>query len=208
MKYFIYIAIIGCCLLPAKLWAQAGPINDSSVVGNPVNFSNTNSESVSPNSLKNQPSADTIQRHSPRKATLLSMALPGAGQIYNRKYWKAPLVYVAGGAAIYSILFYNKEYNGFKEAYAFRVTNGFNEEEFYNQFQTPTLKSYRDYYRYYRDLSYIALGAVYILQVVDAAVDAHFYDFKITEDLTLNVMPTVGFTQGRPNHQLSFALRF
>jgi heme oxygenase len=79
---------------------------------------------------------------------------------------------------------------------------------FYNQFQTPTLQNFRDSYRYNRDLSYIGIGAVYILQLVDAAVDAHFFDFKITDDLSLNIQPTYQFVGSIPSSQLLFTFKF
>ena len=119
-----------------------------------------------------------------------------------------PIVYAAGGTAVYGIVFYTKQYNNFKAAYVERLATGTNINGTYNQFQTPTLKEYRDYYRYYRDLSYIGLGAVYLLQIVDAAVDAHFFDFKITDDLSLNVQPTYQFVGTTPSSQLLFTFKF
>jgi hypothetical protein len=119
-----------------------------------------------------------------------------------------PVIYVAGGAAIYGILFYNKEYNNFREAYKTRLATGTNDDPYYSQFQTPTLQSYRDYYRYNRDLCYIAAGAVYVLQIVDAAVDAHFFDFRITEDLSMNWQPVINLNAPVANTQLLFTFKF
>lgn len=206
-------------LMLALAWANKanaqGAINDSLVTGSP--YINDTTTAVKPNETTQSPvisnkvakkDTSTFVKHSPKKATLLSVFLPGAGQAYNQKYWKMPIVYVAGGAAVYGIIFYSKEYNVFKAAYAERLNTNANADAFYNQFQTPTLKSYRDYYRYYRDLSYIALGAVYILQIVDATVDAHFFDFKITDDLSLNVQPTYNLVGNSPSTQLLFTFKF
>ncbi len=205
-KYFLVVATILLLFVSTIALAQ-GPINDS-LTSNPASFSNdTSYRSIKRNSAaKNDTS--TFVKHSPKKATLLSAFLPGAGQAYNKKYWKMPIVYAAGGTAVYGIIFYTKQYNDFKSAYSERLTIGNNVASYYNQFQTPTLKSYRDYYRYYRDLSYIGLGAVYILQIIDATVDAHFFDFKITDDLSLNVQPTYQFVGSIPSSQLLFTFKF
>lgn len=201
--------IITALLLQVCVVVHAqGPINDS-LSTTPAGFSNDTAtfKSVKSNTTP-QKDTSTFVKHSPKKATLLSTFLPGAGQAYNKKYWKMPIIYAAGGTAVYGIIFYTKQYNDFKSAYNERITTGDNVDEFYSRFQTPTLKSYRDYYRYYRDLSYIGLGAVYILQIVDAAVDAHFFDFKITDDLSLNVQPTYQFVGTTPSSQLLFTFKF
>lgn len=212
-KYLLFVCMLAFVL---KTNAQIGPINDSIVVGSPY----TNSKdtvNVSPkkdqgiNAISDKPAkkdTSSFVKHSPRKATLLSAFLPGAGQFYNKKYWKIPVVYAAGAAALYGIVFYGKEYNNFRDAYKIRLATGVNDDPYYNRFQTATLKSNRDYYRYYRDLSYIALGAVYVLQIVDAVVDAHFYDFKITEDLSMHVEPVLNFTGPMVNTQLLFTFKF
>lgn len=200
--------IITALLLFVSMAVQAqGPINDS-LTSTPAGFSNdTTVRNIKTNSTAKKDTSVFV-KHSPKKATWLSVCLPGAGQAYNKKYWKIPVVYAAGGATVYGIVFYSKQYNNFKDAYAERINSGNNADSYYNQFQTPTLKSYRDYYRYYRDLSYIGLGAVYILQIVDAAVDAHFFDFKITDDLSLNVQPTYQFVGSTPSSQLLFTFKF
>jgi len=201
--------IITALLLQVCIAVHAqGPINDS-LTFTPSGFSGDTSTY---RSVKSNPApkndTSTFVKHSPKKATLLSVFLPGAGQAYNKKYWKMPLVYAAAGTAVYGIIFYSKQYNDFRSAYNERLTTGSNVEEFYNRFQTPTLKNFRDSYRYYRDLSYIGLGAVYLLQIVDAAVDAHFFDFKITDDLSLNVQPTYQFVGATPSSQLLFTFKF
>jgi hypothetical protein len=200
--------IITALLLQVCIAVHAqGPINDSLTTTSANISYDTTSRIVKSSSMpKNDTS--TFVKHSPKKATWLSVCIPGAGQAYNKKYWKMPIIYAAGGTAVYGIVFYTKQYNNFKSAYIERLTTGINVDSYYSQFQTPTLKSYRDYYRYYRDLSYIGLGAVYLLQIVDAAVDAHFFDFKITDDLSLNVQPTYQFVGAIPSSQLLFTFKF
>jgi hypothetical protein len=205
-KYILGVITILLLFVSTIALAQ-GPINDS-LTSNPADLGNDNSfRRIKRNSVAKKDTSSFV-KHSPKKATLLSAFLPGAGQAYNKKYWKMPIVYAAGGTAVYGIVFYTKQYNNFKSAYSERLITGNNTASYYNQFQTPTLKSYRDYYRYYRDLSYIGLGAVYILQIIDATVDAHFFDFKITDDLSLNVQPSYQFVGAIPSSQLLFTFKF
>jgi hypothetical protein len=119
--------------------------------------------------------------HSPTKATIYSLVLPGLGQGYNQKYWKIPVVYASLGAAGYSFYRYrflmNEKNTIFKQFYA----NG----------SEPTAQDIekRDDYRVNRDFSGIAFVLVYVLQIVDATVDAHFYKFDINQNLGIGLSP-------------------
>ena len=205
-KYILGVIMVLTLCVSTKALAQ-GPINDS-LTSTPFGYSNDTAYKNIKSNKASKKDTSTFVKHSPKKATLLSVFLPGAGQAYNKKYWKIPIVYAAGGALVYSVIFYTKQYNNFKAAYSERITTGYNVDGFYNQFQTPTLQNFRDSYRYNRDLSYIGIGAVYILQLVDAAVDAHFFDFKITDDLSLNIQPTYQFVGSIPSSQLLFTFKF
>lgn len=207
-KIFSIVAFI-FMMVWANLSLAQGPINDTISTTFPRDTTNDNAEFRSKKSTQATATDTSLkQRHSPRKATLLSMALPGAGQVYNKKYWKVPVVYAAAGGALYGVIFNTKYYNDFKDAYKERLATGSNTDPQYSRLQTETLQSARDYYRYYRDLSYIGLGAVYILQIIDASVDAHFFDFKITEDLSLHVTPTVVPLPQTASTQLLFTVKF
>ncbi|MFN4993023.1 MAG: DUF5683 domain-containing protein [Bacteroidota bacterium] len=135
------------------------------------------------------------KKHSPKTATFLSLALPGAGQIYNRKnwWWKVPVIYGGGVALAYGIGFYNRNYNDFRDAYKYRIENNVdqNDDPKFDRYQTPTLLAIRESYRESRDLFAIYMVALYALQVVDAAVEAHFFDFNVTDDLSLNIQPSL-----------------
>ncbi|MCQ2203432.1 MAG: DUF5683 domain-containing protein [Bacteroidales bacterium] len=147
--------------------------------------------------------------HSPHTATMYAAILPGLGQIYNRKYWKLPILYGGIAALCYSIHFNNKYYKEYKNAYRDFVIGDPNNKSYvyivehrtsltveevettYRSWFQNALKNKKDYYRRYRDLSYFGLIGVYVLQIVDAAVDAHFFTFDVSDDLTLQWQPSL-----------------
>ncbi|MCG8578995.1 MAG: DUF5683 domain-containing protein [Bacteroidales bacterium] len=154
--------------------------------------------------VKSQQVDETIS-HSPHKATFYSAILPGLGQAYNKKYWKIPIVYAGIGALSYAINFNSKYYKKYKSAYRDWIINDPNNKSYlefipsnlteeevrteHNVWFEEALNSKKQRYRRYRDLSYIGMTALYVLQIMDAAVDAHFYNFDISDDLSLNVSP-------------------
>ncbi len=146
------------------------------------------------------------EKHSPHKATFYAAILPGLGQIYNKKYWKLPILYAGIGGAGYAIHFNTKYYKIYKSAYRDWIIQdpgnksymdvvpaGWTEEMLQNNSSwfESALESKRQYYRRYRDLSYLLMVGVYIIQIVDATVDAHFYNFSINDDLSMRVEPTM-----------------
>lgn len=145
--------------------------------------------------LAQQESTDTL--HSPKKATLLSTFLPGAGQFYNKKYWKIPIIYAGLGTSVYFIASNNSYYNDFRLAYIHRKDNDPTTiDPYVGQYNETNLKDIRDYYRRNMELSIIATTAIYLLNIVDAAVDAHLYEFKVDDDLSIRVQPSFTPMQG------------
>jgi len=156
-----------------------------------------------------------MQPHSPFKATVLAVALPGAGQIYNgiakdgsvfKKFWKVPVVWAALGTCVYYIDFNTRQYNLFRQQYVAAADNDPN--------TIPTLSDNAlylntgmDYYRRFMDISYLSLAGVYILQAIDANVDAHLFYYDISNDLSLRWHPSY-FIAGSRNHGLGLTLEF
>lgn len=130
----------------------------------------------------------SIVVHSPHKATMYSAVIPGLGQIYNKRYWKLPIIYGAAGIFIYQINYHNDEYNKYRNAYREMSNGTIDKFEVYTS--TETLKNIKDTYRRNRDLSVIGLAAVYLINILDATVDAHFYNYEINQNLTMRVAPT------------------
>jgi len=143
-------------------------------------------------------------RPSPQRAVWLALVLPGGGQIYNRKYWKLPLVYGGFMGCIYAMSWNNMMYKDYAQAYLDimdddpgtasynkflhlgRTINSTNEERYKTIF-----KKRKDRFRRYRDLSFFVMVGVYALSVIDAYVDAELSEFDISKDLSLKVSPTV-----------------
>ena len=143
----------------------------------------------------------------PKRALWLAIVLPGAGQIYNRKYWKLPIVYGGFVGCVYALQWNNQMYRDYSQAYL-DIMDGNPATQSYNQFihlgnridshneanetrYRSLFKKRKDYYRRYRDLSFFVLLGVYALSVLDAYVDASLSDFDISKDLSMRVSPTV-----------------
>lgn len=168
------------------------PVVDSAAVGEPLIISGAEPILATAANTAPKDSLDWRQRHSPGRATLFSAVLPGAGQLYNRKYWKAPLVWGALGTSLYFVQRNGKEFRRYKDAYI-AVTDGdpTTSDEFEGRVSASQLLEVTDTYRKWRDMSYIAVGLVYVLNIVDASVDANFVRFDVSRDLTLNASPSL-----------------
>ena len=146
-------------------------------------------------------------RPDPVRATWLAVIVPGLGQIYNRSYWKLPIVFGSFMGCAYAITWTGHMYNDFKEAYRDILTDtelstdpsrsynallpkGYTIETMGGREQyTATLKNRQNLYRRYRDIAIAATAVVYVLTIIDAYVDAQLFDFDISPDLSLNVAP-------------------
>lgn len=181
---------------------------DSAAVAAPVIVDGGEMTEASPSATTKPDSLDWRQRHSPKRATLYSAVLPGAGQIYNRKYWKAPVVWAGLGTCLYFVQRNTVEYRRYKDAYI-AVTDGDpnTTDEFNGRISAAQLLEVTDTYRKWRDMSYIFTGLVYVLNVVDASVDANFVRFDVSRDLSLGLRPAFGLAaQGAPGLCLNIAL--
>lgn len=139
---------------------------------------------------------DTLN-HSPAKATFMSLALPGLGQAYNKKYWKIPLVYALIGTPLYFALEQRKQFNEFKEVYLARVDDDPNtvDTKYINVYSDENVLNLIDFHRENRDLLFVLTGVAYVMNVVDAAVDAHLFYFEVNDDLSAELRPNVQYAQ-------------
>ena len=147
--------------------------------------------------------------HSPKKAAMYSAVFPGLGQIYNHQYYKVPVVYLGLGIAAGFIIFNNKKYIDYKLAYIDIYTGngdsykslsnyieGIENDPYFRESYIRNLLGNRDNYHRWLEMSYIAFGALYILNIAEANVSAHFMKFDIDEDLSLKITPSIQPTFG------------
>ncbi len=148
-----------------------------------------------------------------KKATTLSTIMPGAGQFYNGSYWRIPFVVGAFASIGYVIDWNNRGYQRFKLAHDLVADgNDATVDEFNGRYTASFLRNMKNQYRRNRDLAIIGTAAVYLLNIIDAHVDAHLKDFDVSDDLTLNVSPefkTHGIYGGSSiNNTMGFNLNF
>src|SRR5688572_23443255 len=153
-------------------------------------------------------------RYDPRKALLYAAVVPGLGQIYNKKYWKLPLVYGGFFGIGYAVNFYQTNYQRYKVLLFKNLNKGLvnpgdvdvNDEL---GLSTGTLRTIVDKSRRERDFWVIMMGAMYILQIVDAHVDSHLKEFDINPNLRVSIEPAVDQNEllGRQN-SLSVIIKF
>lgn len=185
--------------------------NDSAIVitYDDSSFSQNNDSIILITTIKDA----TSFKPNPKTAYLVAMVFPGFGQVYNRQYWKLPIIYGGLMGCAYAITWNNKTYQDYKEAYfdimadAKNDPNGENPDgwhtswqEFLSSTRNPAdyihnsnfqsqLKRGKDNFRRYRDLSIIVTGLVYLLCVADSYVDAQMFDFDVSPDLSFRVTP-------------------
>jgi hypothetical protein len=141
-----------------------------------------------------------IRQHSPTTAIIMSAVLPGLGQIYNGKIWKLPIIYAGEMTAIYSYHFYQIRY---QKVLGILKADGGTGQESYDIYGNPipgtSMARARDFYRRWRDYSGLAIAGIYVLNIIDALVDAYFFEYDISDDLSLNIRPaciSTGFDTG------------
>ncbi len=165
-----------------------------------------------------------IKIYDPRKAALLSAGFPGLGQIYNKKYWKLPFIYGGFAGLTYGIVWNNKWYNNYSNYYV-DITDGdptttryldLVSQEFIDGYSggeselATKFKQKKESYRRDRDFVIILTVGLYVLNILDASVDAHLSDFDIGKDLSLKVQPEVQYNDiaGSSTMGMSCRLRF
>lgn len=134
------------------------------------------------------PDSTYLSNHSPHKATFYSALVPGLGQIYNKKYWKVPIIYAGFTGLAYYAGYNNYVYKRFRDSYNAKVKGDTENDEFENYPEEVVLKRMDEWQRY-RDLCIIGIGILYVAQILDANVDAHLFDYDISEDLSIVVDP-------------------
>lgn len=142
----------------------------------------------------------------PAKAAFYSAILPGLGQAYNKKYWKIPIVYGAIGAGVYAYSWNNKKYHQFRDAYKKRLAN--EPGGGLDYLDNNRLISGQKFYQKNRDLSLLISVGLYILNIVDANVDAHLIQFNVNDNLSVKPDLQQDDLTTRQNLALTFSYNF
>ena len=157
-------------------------------------------------------SKTNMKHHSPLKAALFSTALPGLWQGYNRKYWKIPIVYAGLGGLGYALYYTGSNFIGYRNAYRLEVDgNPATLGNFKGIDDEANLKVYRDYYKRNLDITAICTGIWYALNIVDAAVDAHLFEWNMKDDINVSWQPSLVKPGGFSNIAelgVAFTVRF
>jgi hypothetical protein len=142
----------------------------------------------------------------PKKALYLSLAIPGAGQNYNKRWWKLPFVYGGYAALIYAVDYNTKGYKNFRDVYIAELAD---QEHQYTHLglNANDFRRLRDRYDKNRQLSYIGIFALHIIQTAEAFVDCHLKSFDVSDDLSMQVGPKMGMT-GDGSSFVGVGLRF
>jgi hypothetical protein len=173
MRFFVtIIALIISCDIQAQYMMQKNPSDSLLVKGKPA--------------------------HSPKKAAIYSACLPGLGQVYNKKYWKVPIIYAGFAGLGYGFYFNHREFKTYRNALRYRYDDDPATIDNFPQYNDDNLVTLKNFYQRYRDLTVVGMVALYTLNVVDAAVDAHLFTFDVSDDLSMRIQPTMmmEFTPG------------
>lgn len=128
----------------------------------------------------------------PKKSAFYSCILPGAGQLYNRQYWKVPIIYAGVAASVSFLIFNSTEYQRYRRGYVARINNPNVVDEFTAQSRTANqLKTLQDAYKDQLDLTYLLTGLGYTIQVLDALAFAHLKNFDVSKNIAVRLKPVM-----------------
>ena len=150
-------------------------------------------------------SAQELNEKIPTRAALYSAIIPGAGQVYTKKYWKVAIIYAGLFSSAYYINESNDSYQFYKSTYLNRI-NGITTDEFQEIYSDSDLRTLTDHYRRNREVSALLFTLTYILNIVDASVNAHLFDYDVSEDLSLQIQPIYFSKENATGLSLSFNL--
>lgn len=132
-----------------------------------------------------------VKKHTPAKAVLLSAVVPGLGQIYNKKLWKAPIIWAGLGTSIYFVIYNSTGYHEYRTSYLVKIGVDTSSDDPYPNSSTEDVLGETETWRKYTELLYITTGAIYLLNLIDASVDAHLFEFDVSDNLSLHIQPRI-----------------
>lgn len=155
------------------------------------------------------PAQIQMDHHSPKKASMYSALVPGTGQFYNKKYWKIPVIYIGLAASLYSAQQNQKDYETFRTAYQHRTDEDPNTvDPFIGEYSDGNLLTLKNNHRNNRDLAYIICAGIYLLNIIDASVDAHLFKFNVSDDVSMKIEPKILYDERLTSPALSLQLNW
>lgn len=161
---------------------------------------------ISMSALKKQ-SSNQYNALAPAKAAFFSAVLPGLGQAYNGKYWKIPIIYAALGTSVYFYIDRNNEYHRFRDAYKRRLA-GYTDDEFQGILSKESLIEAQKFYQRQKEIYLLVTVGIYILNIIDANVDAHLQQFNVGKDLSFKPAFNQNKLTGEQSYGLSLNFNF
>lgn len=150
----------------------------------------------------------TEKVHSPKKAAIMSAILPGLGQVYNKQYWKPIVIYGGAAGLIYMFNQNQKNFTNYRDAYIARTDNDAGTiDQYVGEYSDNNLFTLQKFYRRYRDLAVIGGSLLYLLNIVDASVSAHLFTFDVSDDLSLNISPSLNYDSFAQRDRFGVALK-
>ena len=204
------LTVLFVLLFSMKIFAQVSPKDTIRV----ENYPTDSISAVTPKSeievytdIQESNATDSTMRYNPTKAGLYSAVLPGLGQYYNKKYWKIPIVWGGIGTGVGVVLWNQKQYNRYRDAFIAQLNGQPHEFSDIAGISAEALGRTQDRAKRQRDYAIAITGLVYILNIVDAVVDAHLYEGRKDPDLALK--PTVIYDEfGKQNSKAGFSLSY
>ncbi|RIV52303.1 hypothetical protein D2V93_06275 [Flagellimonas taeanensis] len=152
---------------------------------------------------------ESVNPLAPSKAAFYSAVFPGLGQIYNKRYWKAPIVWGAIGTGIYVYSNNNTEYKRARNAFKRRLA-GFTDDEFFGRISDEALEGAQENTQRDRDLALVITIALYALNIIDANVDAHLKQYNVDDNLAVDFQPYIDVNPvtNQPNYGMALVVKF
>lgn len=195
---FLLLALILSC---RTVFAQAVPDTSMNQVIPDSAIAKQNEVKNLPNTEANKEYRPTENQPNAKKAGLYSAILPGAGQLYNKQYWKIPLIYAGAGVAVYFFVNNQKNYRKYRQAYIARIDNDPATVDKEPLRTTEEIQYLQNEYKRWLDMTGLLTAVGYTMQILDAVVFAHLKEFDISRDISLKMQPVT-----LPNGGVGFGL--
>ena len=139
----------------------------------------------------------------------MSTFLPGLGQVYNKKYWKVPLLYAGFAGLTYALIQNQSKFVNYRDAYKYRTDGDSTTiDKYIYYYSDASLFDLQKHYNRLRDMSLIGIGLLYVVNILDASVDAHLFTFDVNDNLSLNIQPQLLYTASNGHYRTGLTINF